>query len=167
MVSSSPNFVVTGGAGGGVGLYAGAIGPGVPFGGEFFCLVRLGGGKVVLFGGKATGTYQNDTWTWDGTTWANVSPTIRPSARAQGGLAYSGGTASNLVMYGGVGSGGVVGDTWTFSGTSWTQQSPAGTPGPLDRFGFTYDAAVDVPVLEPVEKAPRSLKVLDIGSAKD
>jgi RHS repeat-associated protein len=105
-------------------------------------------GKVVLFGGKSSGTYQSDTWTWDGTNWTHLSPSSAPPARAQGGLAYSGSSGSNLVLYGGVGTSGVLGDTWTFNGTNWTQQSPAGTPGPLDRFAFTYDPTLDVPVLQ-------------------
>jgi len=105
-------------------------------------------GKVVLFGGKASGTYQNDTWTWDGTNWVQLSPGTSPSARAQGGLAYSGSTGANLILYGGIGSTGVLGDTWTFNGTAWTQASPAGTPGPLERFAFSYDPSLDVPVLQ-------------------
>src|SRR2546423_9496565 len=41
-------------------------------------------GKVVLFGGGAdccNGHYLNETWTWDGTTWAKLSPPSSPPAR--------------------------------------------------------------------------------------
>jgi hypothetical protein len=38
------------------------------------------GGQLVLFGGY-NGAYDNDTWTWNGTTWAQLSPATSPSAR--------------------------------------------------------------------------------------
>lgn len=65
-------------------------------------------GKVVLFGGKASGTFKNDTWTWNGTAWTQLSPSASPPARAEGGLAYGGSTNGNLVLYGGQGASGVL-----------------------------------------------------------
>jgi hypothetical protein len=38
-------------------------------------------GNMVLYGGDANGVYVGDTWTWNGTTWAELSPATSPPAR--------------------------------------------------------------------------------------
>jgi hypothetical protein len=38
-------------------------------------------GDLVLFGGYG-GSYRNDTWTYDGTTWTSTVPGDQPSARS-------------------------------------------------------------------------------------
>ena len=46
-------------------------------------------GRVVLFGGYSAGpTAFNDTWTWDGTSWTLLNPTIKPPGRALGTMAF-------------------------------------------------------------------------------
>src|ERR1022692_866200 len=75
-----------------------------------------GMGKLLLFGGvgSSSGSEFRDTWTWDGTTWAHLTPAASPPARYGASLAYDPGT-SQLVLFGGVStSSGTVGDTWTW-----------------------------------------------------
>ncbi len=73
-------------------------------------------GTVVLFGGSTVGfgaTDVNDTWTWDGTTWAQLSPVTSPSARWAHSFVWDPATGYGL-MFGGSASGSAVGDTWTW-----------------------------------------------------
>jgi PKD repeat protein len=75
-------------------------------------------GGVVLFGGlvRASGGYfLDDTWVWDGTTWTQVLPTVKPSARYGHAMTYDA-ASSRVILFGGFAAdtGGVTGDTWLF-----------------------------------------------------
>jgi len=86
-------------------------------------------GVVVLFGGQDfNGNYYSDTWEWDGTAWADLSPTgvegtDYPSARINPAMAFDG---TNVVLFGGSAGGA---ETWQWNGTTWTDVSPAGVAG--------------------------------------
>src|SRR5437763_10211951 len=86
---------------------------------------------VVLFGG-VTGknnrvtTYLNDTWLWDGSTWAHAHPATAPGPRTGASMAYDG-ARGKLVLFGG-GNGVQRDDTWTWDGSTWTRQHPATSP---------------------------------------
>ncbi len=41
-------------------------------------------GTVLLFGGRVNGTVLSDTWSWDGTTWTQLTPATSPAARDRG-----------------------------------------------------------------------------------
>jgi N-acetylneuraminic acid mutarotase len=88
------------------------------------------GSKVVLFGGvvsgDAGGSLFQDTWTFDGTTWTEVTVPNPPTPRFVAAMAPLG---DKIVLFGGGGDQGDLQDTWTFDGTSWTQLSIA-TPPP-------------------------------------
>jgi len=106
-------------------------------------------GTVVLFGGS-NGTDLNDTWIWDGTTWAQVLTSKAPSGRRWDtqGMAYDAATG-NVVLFGGVTSDGtMLGDTWTWNGKTrtWTEQHPAVSPSPR-RAPIAYDWATGTVVL--------------------
>ena len=61
-----------------------------------------GTGNVVLFGGNSgvgNLTY-NDTWTWNGTTWTQLSPTTSPSVRLAATMAYDANVAG-LILFSG------------------------------------------------------------------
>ncbi|MCA1657136.1 MAG: hypothetical protein LC713_05435 [Actinobacteria bacterium] len=96
---------------------------------------------LVLFGGiDATGSVLGDTWTWNGTTWANVSPASSPQARAEASMAWDG---DEIVLFGGrtqplPGRDAPLDDTWTWNGTTWTPQ-PAAGPGPRWGAGMVFD----------------------------
>ena len=104
-------------------------------------------GNMVLFGGtnsSNTGAV-NDTWTWNGTTWTELSPTTSPSARQNASMAYDPATG-DMVLFGGY-AGGYVGDTWTWNGTTWTKLSPATSPSAREAASMAYDPATGNMVL--------------------
>ncbi|MEB2311422.1 MAG: hypothetical protein OZ928_06205 [Polyangiaceae bacterium] len=72
---------------------------------------------TVLFGGFS-GSYQADTWKWNGSSWSQVTGP-GPSARmgAAGAWDYVG---HQLLLFGGTNGSTYYDDTWTFNGTSWT-----------------------------------------------
>jgi N-acetylneuraminic acid mutarotase len=102
------------------------------------------GGKVVLFGGYAYVTSDastdqvvlfDDTWTFDGTTWTQITPAASPSPRFDTAMAELGG---KVVLFGGENSttdvppaslAAYFNDTWVFDGSTWTQLSPPTAPG--------------------------------------
>ena len=55
-------------------------------------------GQVVLFGGYGGG-FRNDTWVWDGTTWAQKSPATSPSSRYGHAMAYDA-ARGQVVLFG-------------------------------------------------------------------
>ncbi|MDQ1712816.1 MAG: large repetitive protein [Frankiaceae bacterium] len=98
--------------------------------------------QVVLIGGrsqKAAGGF-GDTWTWDGTRWAERVPMGNgPSGRYDAQMAYHE-AARQVVLFGGFNdaSFGYLGDTWTWDGKRWT--SRAGTAPPNRRYAsMVYD----------------------------
>jgi hypothetical protein len=88
-------------------------------------------GQLVLFGGTNDVVASNalsTTWTWNGTTWTELSPPTSPPARLAASIAYDPATRQ-LVLFGGqVGTGGIVSTTWTWNGTTWTELSPPTSP---------------------------------------
>ncbi|MDP1822330.1 MAG: kelch repeat-containing protein [Archangium sp.] len=98
--------------------------------------------RVVLFGGDTTDSSNNnanrilnETWEWDGNTWAQRFPTTAPEKRTAQAMAFD--SARNVtVLYGGFAfdDGAFLRETWTWDGTNWTQRSSAATPpcyGPM------------------------------------
>ena len=104
--------------------------------------------EVVLFGGFAYGDtdFFNDTWTWDGTDWTQLSPAHSPSSRLSMGMAFDA-ARHEVVLFGGRSIAGDVADTWIWDGTNWTQLSPAHSPSPRDEAGMAYETGRDRVVL--------------------
>lgn len=76
-------------------------------------------GKLLLFGGSVQGstTVAPETWTWDGTTWAQLHPAGSPAAGAgPTAMAYHA-ASQQIVLFIGYTSGG---QTWTWNGSAWT-----------------------------------------------
>jgi len=109
-------------------------------------------GHVVLFGGccyqlpPMAGVNFDDTWVWDGSSWAQESPANSPPARYLHGMAYD--TAQRqTVLFGGQSTSVVnyqildYDDTWVWDGSNWTQESPGTSPPARDTFGMDYDSA--------------------------
>ncbi len=91
-------------------------------------------GRPVLFGG--TGMVQgvlstlDDTWTWDGSTWADATskvPTDSPPARTAASMAFDPATGQ-LVLFGG---GQTAGRNPLYDGDTWVLPSGAGGAGGL------------------------------------
>ena len=57
-------------------------------------------GDIVLFGGEIYGSVDGDTWTFNGTTWTQLSPSASPAARGDAMMAYDP-AAGNMVLFGG------------------------------------------------------------------
>lgn len=100
--------------------------------------------RLVLFGGdtfmSGPDRVLNDTWEWDGTSWAEKLPANSPGPRSAHAMAFDA-ARGVTVLFGGVAwaDGALLHDTWTWNGTNWTQRTSATAPpcfGPM-----TYDAS--------------------------
>lgn len=108
-------------------------------------LAADGTGNLVLFGGvTSSGTFLNDTWTWDGKSWTQQFPGQSPSPRSQMAMAYDP-TNASVVLFGGcnVYAGPcTLDDTWVWNGLAktWAPLNPAVHPSGR-RTVMTYDVA--------------------------
>jgi RHS repeat-associated protein len=105
--------------------------------------------KIILYGGVANGTFLQDVWAWDGTSWSRLTSSVSGlGARAWGGLVFdkdlplseAPNPSGRLLFFGGKdGSGGYHNDLWTSAdGVTWTQLSVTG-PSARAAFGMAYD----------------------------
>jgi hypothetical protein len=90
--------------------------------------------KIVFFGGlDSNNVYLDQTWTYDGTTWAQVKKNPAPS-RLLTSMWYDP-ILKKTVLYGGLGRLTSTdrltrfSDMWSFDGTGWTEIKPDATPG--------------------------------------
>lgn len=93
--------------------------------------------RLVMFGGNSAAVVNpfNDTWTWDGTAWAQEFPTSSPSPRGNAGMAYD--EHREVVVLHGGGLLTIESDTWEWDGQNWAKVSNS---GPQLRLGnFVYD----------------------------
>ncbi|MCI4318609.1 MAG: PKD domain-containing protein [Thermoplasmata archaeon] len=83
---------------------------------------------LVMFGGRTQSQFLNDTWTFNGTAWVNVSSSVAPAPRAHYEMAYDpvdqyillvGGDVENF----GTGTWSLYNDTWSWSNGTWTNIS--------------------------------------------
>jgi len=104
-------------------------------------------GEIVLFGGYGGGgeVYDDDTWSWNGSTWTELSPATSPPARYLASMDYDAGSGQ-LVLFGGT-DGSDFDDTWTFDGSAWTEQSPATSPPGRSDASMAYDPALGETIL--------------------
>lgn len=111
---------------------------------------------LVLFGGEpANFTVAGDTWTYDGTTWADTVPNSAdtPSAREGTTMAYDP-AIGKIVLFGGYGetspdTQSILGDMWTYDASDsppWTKVSDTGPPA-RDYATMAYDSALGKIVL--------------------
>ena len=75
-------------------------------------------GGVVLFGGKDYNHTLNDTWIWNGSSWALQSPAASPSIRLDAAFASNG--TNKAVIFGGANGSYALNDAWSWNGTTWT-----------------------------------------------
>ncbi len=108
---------------------------------------------TMVFGGKpeADDTWLDDTWTFDGVSWVNVSSEPSPSARSDAALAYDS-SREVTVLFGGGGAGGNQGDTWEYDGVQWQQitfddQTENASPPARQKHGMVFDEQRHVMVL--------------------
>jgi hypothetical protein len=102
--------------------------------------------QLLLVGGwPGFGPGMNDTWTFDGSTWTQLSPVTSPPARWGAMMAFDS-TNNDMVLFGGYESS-ASNDTWTFDGSNWTQQTPPLSPQPRVQGSMTYDPSLGQLVL--------------------
>lgn len=105
---------------------------------------------VVVFGGIGSGVpgqpppLFDDTWEFDGTTWAQKYGD-GPAARNSAGVAYDS-KRGVVVIFGGSGPGGFFGDTWSWDGSTWRKLADSG-PEPRAMGFMVYDRHRDRIVL--------------------
>src|SRR5690606_6578494 len=102
-----------------------------------------GGDRIVLFGGETDANeVLNDSWEWDGTDWAQITPTASPSPRRGPAMAYDAARA-RIVLFGGsstIGSS-PIGDTWEWDGADWIEIAAASLPLLRASHALAYDTA--------------------------
>lgn len=88
--------------------------------------------QVVVFGGDGGGSPSlllNDTWVWNGTTWAQRNSAASPAPRSLAAMSFDAATG-RVVLFGGYNGESGFGDTWEWSGESWTEVFPVNSPPP-------------------------------------
>jgi subtilase family serine protease len=100
--------------------------------------------RVVLFGGfggAGAGSRLNDTWTWDGVDWVQVS-TSGPAPRYFGAMASIGELRGPLLVGGDTGAT-TSADVWEWTGTDWVQLPTPAVPawGSRSRHAMAFDTA--------------------------
>lgn len=110
--------------------------------------------ELVLFGGSSavtpTDPSYDDTWVWDGSTWAQRSPAQRPRPRNGHSLAFDA-ARQQVVLFGGCdptcGPGTFITDTWVWDGANWQQKLPTTVPPARTGQQMVYDASQQVIVM--------------------
>ena len=92
--------------------------------------------NLVVFGGETAGGVQNDTWSFDGSSWQPVTTPTSPPPRVQHAMTYDT-RLHAVVVWGGVGSFGDLADTWFFNGSTGEVH-----PSPK-QFGSAVDSGRD------------------------
>src|SRR5262249_24680381 len=108
--------------------------------------------SVILFGGKYSAGYLNDTWAWDGTKWNQLRPSASPPSRWDASMAYDA-VHQQVVLFGGYGapcgpnSCSKRNDTWVWNNGTWRLQHPALSPSPRYGATFDYDPSIHAAIL--------------------
>jgi len=106
-------------------------------------------GTTIMFGGhdwwesvNGNGTY-GDFWSWDGTTWTQLTPPNLPQSRYGHSMIYDP-NRGTVILVGGINE--TPGypatpcyDMWEWDGTDWSQISPASLPAPRILFAMVWD----------------------------
>ncbi len=102
----------------------------------------------ILFGGCLLGgDYTcapgalNETWAFNGLSWAQLTPPVSPPPLYESSMAYDP-TNGEVVLFGGVdqnSSAPSVNYTWEFNGTSWANITPAMGPSPRSGAAIAVD----------------------------
>jgi hypothetical protein len=106
---------------------------------------------TVLFGGiscfsnacTSPSVEFNDTWTWDGSDWTQLSPCTAPSPRDSYAMAFDP-RRDVMVLFGGYGAGT---DTWEWNGTTWSNVTENPAPGYRYWGHMTFDELLGNAVL--------------------
>lgn len=109
-------------------------------------------GRVVMYGGKSTqllGIPNNETWEYDGATWAQITTTGNPGPRERPAMCFHAGIAQT-VIFGGATGFGVTDETWLYDGNSstWTQVATTGPkPSARNAAKMVYDSVRQICIM--------------------
>lgn len=93
-------------------------------------------GSLVMFGGQDDDrAYLDDTWVFDGSSWAEGP--AGPSARKFPGLAPG---VGGIVVFGGDSADGYLADTWLYAEGGWQELFPAASPSPRESTAAASDS---------------------------
>ena len=97
-------------------------------------------GQMLLFGGQDASGALGDLWSWNGSTWTQITPasTTNPAPRSDASMAFDPATGQ-LILFGGANSSGVLGDTWGWYGSSWIPSLVG--PAPRSGASMAFDPA--------------------------
>lgn len=96
--------------------------------------------KVVMFGGWDGIRRLDETWVWDGSSWAQLFPLTTPAARVSAALCPASANG-DLLLFGGLDSrGNGLADTWLWNGATWVPLSPANRPSARWGHSMAYDS---------------------------
>ncbi len=101
--------------------------------------------RLVLFGGlfndSSSSTYYGDTWEWDGSNWADVTPPSgSPNPRAYHAMAYDS-SLHRTILFGGFSfAEGNFNDTWAWDGSSWNRLATTAAPSLRISPGLAFDS---------------------------
>ncbi len=105
--------------------------------------------RWVMFGGLTTpNNTLDDTWEYDGRTWAQITVDATPPHRRFSAATFD--TLRNrVIMFGGKQEPGFISldDTWAYDGTTWTQLVGSATPIARTFHTIAYDISRDRVVL--------------------
>lgn len=102
--------------------------------------------SVILFGGHtASSTYTNETWSFNGDSWTELTPVTSPPARNSESLVYDA-HDGYLLMFGGQNES-YLNDTWSYSAGDWSPIPSSTAPDPRLGAGIAYDSGLSEVVL--------------------
>ena len=101
-------------------------------------------GRVLLFGGREkAGAVVNDTWAWDGPTWAELdSAAPRPPGWEFSGMAWDQARGQLVLLTPpNIGYAGGASVTWTWGAHGWDRRLPTTAPPAEPNTAMVYDPA--------------------------
>lgn len=108
------------------------------------------GNRVIINGGTiaSPGQIINETWTFNGANWTQLSPT-NPGPARWGHQIVRDTMNNRLVTFGGRSPtiNGLSNDTWSWNGSNWSALTPMVSPTPRFRYGMVFDNRRNVVVL--------------------
>jgi hypothetical protein len=98
-------------------------------------------GDTLFFAGNDTtqpNTLRNDSWSWSGADWTELTPPNSPSLRSQSALAFDP-SMGKLLLFGGSNAQSNLDETWTWDGVTWTKLTPPDSPPGRAGAGMAFD----------------------------
>ena len=96
---------------------------------------------VVAYSGFIRNESYNDTWTYQGGVWTNITPTAGGPGPRRSAMMVWDAADGYVLMFGGSNGATYFNDTWSFLGGHWQRIDTVGAPPARRSYGLAYDAA--------------------------